>query len=339
MERKNRTDRLLDLIALLLRDPGPHRVTETAEHYGISARQLRKDIQDLIQALNDENQKQYIIKEHGKFSGNFSRSVASLSPQVRLYLFLALKQVEPLLQGEGERAFQILFEHACTVLSEQDAKMIKNWSRFYHVGQFGYPKKRHSFYSFLNEIFLAIHFDQSISFTYKEERKEVIPFAMHYAKNNMYLIGAYPGRQDFRQFRLDRMSDLMRNKNRVRHKPKKLAAIHARKERRVKRYLEEMWESERSGTAQTYVFHIYDQKVYDRIAEKAWHPKQNIQPYLKQKGVVGELTISDVANSQELKKWVLGWGASIKVMEPKSFKKEIEEEVKKMRQRYGVLMG
>jgi hypothetical protein len=81
-------------------------MTETVKRFGISARQFRKDIQYLIQARNEEYQKQYIIKEHGKFSGNFSRSVASLSPQVRLYLFLALKQVEPLLQGEGEKAFQ-----------------------------------------------------------------------------------------------------------------------------------------------------------------------------------------------------------------------------------------
>ncbi|MBH8597290.1 MULTISPECIES: hypothetical protein [unclassified Thermoactinomyces] len=74
-------DRLLGIIAELLHDPGPHRIKDTAERYGVSQEKRRRDRNDLIEKLNKVNQKEYILRGRGYYAGNFVRAVANLSPE------------------------------------------------------------------------------------------------------------------------------------------------------------------------------------------------------------------------------------------------------------------
>ncbi|SEN15045.1 helix-turn-helix transcriptional regulator [Lihuaxuella thermophila] len=343
MKKQARVERLFDMIARLLVDPGPHSIKETAQRYGVSERQIRKDIDVLIKLLNEPNQKEYIIKKHGKYEGNFSRSLASLNSEVRLYLFLALKQVEPLLQNA--RAYESLFKHACSVLSENDVKCLKEWSRFYHISRFGYPKKRSHFYQSLHEVFDAILLSQVIRFTHKNQVKYLDPFMVYYTKSVFYIIGnplyepdLENNKVQLRHYRLDRLQELRRlvQFRSPLEKEGKYHEVLSFKEEQAKVYLAQMLEAESYQGRKDYRLYILDEKVFERISEKEWHRNQQITPIRKKmngKYVYGEIRIPRIASPTELKEWVLRWGSAMEVVEPIEFKKEIEQEVKLLYER------
>src|SRR5690606_27913963 len=88
-----------------------------------------------------------------------------------------------------------------------------------------------------------------------------------------------------------------------------------------------------------YVFHILDEKVKERIEERQWHHSQKLKPMnqmIKGKKVYAELRFNQVDSPVELKKWVLGWGSAIEVVEPASFREEIEQEIQKIGRLYGM---
>ena len=58
------------------------------------------------------------------------------------------------------------------------------------------------------------------------------------------------------------------------------------------------------------------------IQERTWHPSQKIEE--RADGSI-ELTMS-VANLWEIKRWLIGYGADARVLQPESLRKEIEEE-------------
>ena len=165
--------------------------------------------------LNQRNQREYIIRGHGYYQGNFARAVANLSPEVRLYLFLALRQVQPLLKGEGERAYQELLEHTYSVLREEDVRRLKEWSGFYFVSEYGFPRNRTHFYRALQDVFEAIRYDQILQFEHRGRRKYFDPYGVYYAKHLFYLIGKlvkWPDGPDLPliHLRLDRIRDISR---------------------------------------------------------------------------------------------------------------------------------
>lgn len=333
---KQYRERLLQMIADMLRDPGPYSIKETASRFKVSSRKIRDDIRYLIEKLNDANQTEYIIRKHGYYEGNFSRAVANLSPQVRLYLFLALKQIAPVLKGEGTEAFNELLRHVYSVLSEEDVRRLKEWADFYHISQFGYPVQRSHFYRSLSDIFEAIRYCQIIVFHKEEEKRYLDPFCVYYAKQTFYIVGQYlsspdeyPLKMEIRHTRLDRMKNINRLYHHYSQLDQKPEEIRDYKKRQSSEYIKRMLEAESKGKRETYVINIFKQDAYRRIKEKEWHPDQKIVP-APQPGVVGQIRIPNIASWFEMKKWILGWGSAVELMEPKEKRLEIRDEIRGM---------
>ncbi|RAL26153.1 helix-turn-helix transcriptional regulator [Thermoflavimicrobium daqui] len=338
----NHLSRLFSIIAELLLDPGPYTIKETAEKYGVTERQIRNDLKRLMEFLNDANQKDYIIHRKGFYEGNFSRSVANLKPEVRLYLFLALRQIEPMLPEEGKQAYELLLKHAFSVLPHQDIHRLKEWSRFYHISTYGYPKERKHFYEALHEIFEAIYYGKTISFIKNGKKRYFDPYAVYYVKNNFYLIGTYYqiNKKNLLLTRLDRVKDLKKlSEQQSPLLPEcyhRLEDVRYNKEQKAKSFISSMLEAERDQSKPSdYTFYILDQKVLNRIYEKQWHASQEIKLISKEivlgkRKVLAELKFKKVESPTELKKWVLGWGSAIYVKQPVSFRQEIEQEIKQM---------
>ncbi len=58
------------------------------------------------------------------------------------------------------------------------------------------------------------------------------------------------------------------------------------------------------------------------VQERTWHPSQTIE-----KRASGSIDLSiRVANLWEVKRWLIGWGADARVLQPENLRKEIEEE-------------
>jgi predicted DNA-binding transcriptional regulator YafY len=166
---KRYRERLLRIIVFLLQNPGSHSIQEMVKRFNVSDKTLRGDFRYLEEIFN-ANGRQYIIRKHGRIEANFSRAVANLNPEVRLYFFLALKQVEPILRGEGERAYKELLQHAYAVLPKEDVERLKDWDKFYFISQYGYPLHRSHFYKTLTEVLDAIRFHQILKFTFSVRR-------------------------------------------------------------------------------------------------------------------------------------------------------------------------
>ena len=59
------------------------------------------------------------------------------------------------------------------------------------------------------------------------------------------------------------------------------------------------------------------------VKEKIWHESQNISD--QEDGSI--LFETEVAGTDEIKIWIMGWGAKAEVIEPVSLKKEIKSEI------------
>ncbi|SFS75046.1 helix-turn-helix transcriptional regulator [Marininema halotolerans] len=339
-------ERLLKIIAQLLNDSGPYSIHETASQFKVSTRKIRSDIDYLIEKLNDVNGKEYIIKHHGSFEGNFSRAVADLNPEVRLYLFMALKQMQPMLVGgeDGERAYQDLLKFTYSVLSEEDAKRLKDWENYYYINQFGLPKKSAHMYRTLSEIFDAIRYRQILFFYKGSDKRYMDPFSVLQAKGGFYLLGqflSYPREKvkveeiNPQHIRLDRIRDLQRYQNIFSKLDRSHREISDFKLNQSKTYFKCMLEAESYGEKETYTIDIWDEKVYQRIDEKRWHPDQVVYPIEDGSSkAIGRIIIRNVASWQELRKWILGWGSAVELISPKDKRLEIREKIKEMSRRY-----
>lgn len=329
-------DRLFEILAELLRDSSRFTFREKAKIYGVTERTIRDNINYLVKNLNEPNQREYIIKRRGYYQGNFKQAVANLRPEVRLYLFLALQQLQPMLTGKGEKAYRELMNFVFSILSGEDIQRLKDWKEFYHINQYGFPLNRHHFYDTLHEIFEAIRQQQIIRFLRSGTFRYFDPYGVYHTKNTFYIIGLfmpapdrYHKKKTLYHTRLDRMEkvEMLSDYRSLLHKNKDELRIYKKKQ--AKAYIAQMLEAERDGDRQDYVIRVFDEAVFRRIEERGWHPKQVIRRSEK-KGVVGEIIFPQVASWREVKKWVLGWGSAVELIEPRDKRNEIKEEIKKM---------
>lgn len=72
-----------------------------------------------------------------------------------------------------------------------------------------------------------------------------------------------------------------------------------------------------------------------RLHESRWHPLEDVSPPDAEGGVVWS---APIAEWQEMLPWVRGWGSAVAVLEPVEMRREIEREVRKMTQLYGLAM-
>jgi predicted DNA-binding transcriptional regulator YafY len=75
----------------------------------------------------------------------------------------------------------------------------------------------------------------------------------------------------------------------------------------------------------------FAQDIAGYMTEKTWHPSQKVsaQP---DGSVIFE---ADVAGTEEIKHWVLKWGAKAEVLEPDSLRQQIRREAREMLKTYG----
>lgn len=126
------------------------------------------------------------------------------------------------------------------------------------------------------------------------------------------MIGHCDLRDDLRHFRLSRMSQLTITDVQYQRPPD--FNLHAYKP---------------MDDRKTYVRLLAQSDIAERIKEsnyfflEGWEDSSD-----------GLLITLRVRQTEEVKQWVLGWGAHLEVLEPEMFRREIREEIEKMIKRY-----
>jgi len=157
----------------------------------------------------------------------------------------------------------------------------------------------------------------------KMTRRTVAPYKIWFFDGTFYMLAFCQLRQGIRLFALDRVKSL---ETREDH-------FDMPKDFDVDALLQSSFGAFLGETVDVVIWFSADIAGY--IEEKVWHASQEIDK--QDDGSI--LFRIKVAGTDEIKFWVMTWGAKAKVLEPLSLRDEIRSEIDKMRESYSTLTG
>lgn len=296
-------------------------VDELSEEEEVSKRTIKKDIQTLKYTFNapifySKKNGGYYFKEDWNFPLNF------LSAGEILTLFIAnniLKEFKSTPFFETAKTLtrklqELLPENL--IISSEDLENILSVS-------ISPIKIKKDILKTFDKIFKAIRENRRIKIVYytimRDETSERIldPYHIYNSEGIWYLVAFCHKRNEFRDFALDRI--------------KEIEILNERFERdknfNIKNYLNQAFRIYK-GKIETIKlkFDSYQSKW---IKERIWHESQEIKELDD-----GSIILKINGNRNEIKRWIIGYGSHVEVLEPESFRDEIVEEIKKLEKLY-----
>ena len=144
---------------------------------------------------------------------------------------------------------------------------------------------------------------------------DVHPYALVFAKNSFYLVAFAPHHQEVRHYKLDRISQVDVQPLKF---PKPL-------DFNLDQHFAGSWSIYRGrpGTKPFPVRVRFTAEVSRYIQEKRWHASQILTPQ-RDGSLIAEFQLTA---TEEIKAWVLSFGAKAEVLEPESLREEISQEL------------
>lgn len=159
------------------------------------------------------------------------------------------------------------------------------------------------------------------SMSRKERTKRMVaPYTIWFFDNSFYMIGYCRLREEVRIFAVDRIRNLETTEEPFE--------------------VPDAFDAERFMRSSFGVFHgrpvqvkiRFSPKVSEYVSEKIWHDSQRIEPLAD--GSI--LFTAEVAGTDEIKFWILNWGAEAEVLAPEGLRTEIRAEAEAVLHRYGM---
>ncbi|MCF8069089.1 MAG: transcriptional regulator [Desulfobacterales bacterium] len=211
------------------------------------------------------------------------------------------------------------FQKVKTMLPAEYINFLEQIEKNLHIGQRPY-KQFGAFKDLVDQINSAIESRQYIEILYytmsrnEEALRKVAPYHIWFFDGTFYLIGYCKTRKSVRLFALDRINALD--------------------------FVEESFEIPDDFSAEDFMrtsFGVFqgepskvkiwfDADIAGYIREKVWHETQQI--HTQDDGSI--LFEAEVAGTDEIKFWLLGWGSKAMVIKPSALKDEIGAEAEKM---------
>ncbi len=151
-----------------------------------------------------------------------------------------------------------------------------------------------------------------------QTRRKVAPFKIWFFDGTFYLIGHCGLREDIRIFALDRIKELVVTDE----------SFEMPEDLNIDDFMKSSFGVFYGRPVKVRVWFAAD--VAEYIREKIWHDTQKIASQ-KDGSIIYE---AEVAGTQEIKFWILRWGAKAKALEPESLRKEIRLEAEAMLENY-----
>jgi len=152
----------------------------------------------------------------------------------------------------------------------------------------------------------------------KETLRKVAPYKIWLFDGTFYLIGNCGLREDIRIFALDRIKTLEQTDE----------TFEMPAEFDIDDFMKSSFGVFHGEPVRVRIWFAAD--IAEYISEKIWHETQHIEPQ-NDGSIIFE---AEVAGTQEIKFWVLKWGAKARVMAPESLRGEICSEVEAMVESY-----
>jgi len=294
-----------------------------SEELEISTRQVYRDINCLklagIPIYSDRN-------GYSVTSNFFMPKISlNLSEVATLLLFINSVQVQ-----KGTPYFQFLSAACEKIINAlpMDLKKVILANKINGLVDFGLETKIN--YKEIESIFGSIYSAQlerkSVHIKYfSMEKKEVIerivePYALKFRFGVWYLIGYCHLRNEIRTFRIDRIRkvEVLDNKFSV---PDDFS---------LDNFLEGSWGIKKGKRAKVEL--KFSPKIAEFISEITWHPSQKLE--LNKDGSL--YADYEVMGLDEIKRWILSFGADVEVIKPQELKVDLLKEIKNMNSMYEV---
>lgn len=152
-----------------------------------------------------------------------------------------------------------------------------------------------------------------------DTRRRVAPYRLLFFEGSFYILGHCGLRQDIRVFALDR----------IRHLDLTDETFAAPESMNIDEFLKSSFGVFHGPPASVKI--RFGKDIAGYITEKSWHPSQKVN--VRSDGSV--IFEAQVAGTEEIKHWVLKWGANAEVLAPLSLRQEIRREAEEMLKTYG----
>jgi proteasome accessory factor B len=324
MSRDKPVLRALKLLALIEKNGSGLRVTDMAEQLGANPRAIYRDLEILeelrIPLYPDKNGRESFWKVDPDYRNRLSIPF-SLSELLSLYL--AQDSIRPLDGTVLYESLQSLFEKVWAVLPKPLFREMVGLRKSFLSG-IPAQKNYGDYREFIKIIQDAIEGRKVLQLLYHPRdqtpaERRVNPYAVHLHSGSLYVIGHCHLRNDIRTFVVDRMQKIKLTDERFTMTPGFSLASYLR-------------HSFGMFTEELVRVKVHFHKSLTRyLMERRWHPSQK-----NKKLKDGSLELAfEVAGTQEIKTWIMGFGALARVFEPASLVKEIKDDLGKALKSYG----
>jgi predicted DNA-binding transcriptional regulator YafY len=303
-------------------------VSDMVDALGVSAKTIRRDIVlfrsvgiPLEETVGDFGRKKWRLTRAGNpvpLSFSFDEAAA---------LYLGRRLLEPLAGTAFGEASGRAFQKIRATLGQGALDYVDCFGRLFHnttLGAGDYARKT----ELVDGLLVAIEDRKAVHITYQSQRatepttREVFPYGLVYHRGSLYLVAFAPEHEQIRHYKIDRISAvevgpfpffLPDNFNLSDHLADSFA-IYA-------------------GTGRVVVRVKFLSPVVRYVKESKWHHSQRLIDQ-KDGGLVAEFKLS---GTEEIKRWVLSFGAQAVVLEPAELRREMMQELREMVEAYGSL--
>jgi len=321
-KRSVQLSRIMGLLRELQRHPAGRHYKEIAQDLGFSERTAYRD----LKALKGDG---WPVKS-GPRPGFWMMDATAVpgilfTPPELTALALARQMVTGMPGSPFERPMESAFnkiKSACDrdgirALESSDRKIFASLKRArpYSKGQVWF-----------NNILSAMQKQETIRIVYftrergEESKREVDPYGMVFHEGAFYLVAYCHERKDIRTFLVDRIR-VAQDAGKKFEMPRDFSASS---------HFRNAWGILR-GRLLVKVRARFDRTVAQLVREGRWHPTQRIED-----GPAGGVILNvEVAGWEEIRRWLMGFGSAVEVLEPVDLRESITAELRKMAAIYG----
>ncbi len=213
-------------------------------------------------------------------------------------------------------AAQRAFRKIRASLGAEALKYIERFRPAFHHTTFGtsdYSQQA----ELIDQVMIGIEDRRAVILTYRSQRTtesvsyDIYPYGLTYHRGSLYVIGWAPRREQIRHWKVNRIENA------------EVTNLHFPRPDGfdLQNHLANSFGTYH-GQGDIHVTIRFSATVARYVQEKTWHPSQNLtnQP---DGSLLAKFRLS---NTEEIKRWVLGFGKEAKVVGPEELRKEVVEE-------------